>query len=74
MIMIQRQGRIQGMTKGRLFKGCDLDKSQLKPEIRLHKRCKTSNLSRVSSRAKVPVLRRDSDSLSSIVCVTEFQV
>ena len=41
--------------------------SYLIPEIRLLKRCKTANLSRVSSRAQVTVLRRDSDSPSYIV-------
>ena len=55
-----------------------MSKSHVIPEIRSLKRCKTASLSRVSRRAEVPllrresgavvpVLRRDSDSLSYIV-------
>ena len=51
----------------------ELNKSHLR-EIRLLKRCKTTNLSRVSRQALWPDLRRDSDSLSYIVWVTGFQV
>ena len=48
--------------------------SHLIPEIRLLKRCKTTNLNRVSSRSQAPVLRRDSDSPSDIVWVTGFHM
>ena len=47
-------------------------KSQLISEIRLFRRCKTANLSRVSRQALRFDLRRDSDSPSYIVWVTGF--
>ena len=40
----------------------NLSESHFICEIRFFKRCKTANVSRVSSRAQVPVLRHDSDS------------
>ena len=52
----------------------DLNKSHLKPGIRLLKLCMTANLSRVSRQTHEPDLRRDSDSLFNIVGVTGFQV
>ena len=45
----------------------DLSKSHFVSEIRLLKRCKTANLSRVSRQALGPDLRRDTDSPSYIV-------
>ena len=51
-----------------------MNKSHLIPEIRLLKRCKTANLSRISKPTLGADLRRDSDSPSYIVCVTGFQV
>ena len=45
----------------------DSNNSRFILEIRILKRCRTANLSCVASRAQVPVLTRDSDSLSHIV-------
>ena len=45
----------------------DLIKSHFIPEIRLLKRCKTANLSRVSSQTLGPDMRRDSDSPSYMI-------
>ena len=42
-----------------------MNKSHFSREIRLHKRCKTANLSRVSSRAQVPGSGCDTDSPKS---------
>ena len=50
----------------------ELNKLHVIPEIRLLKRRKTATLSRVSRKALGSDLRRDSDSLTSIVGVQDF--